>query len=756
MRLTMNAVPVGFDRETLLRVGRVSQGTKDDLARLRNEYRGVHLVRRGMGNWIEVVARTSIDPPGTRSDVKAGAAPHVVVALVQEWLLDYLLAMGRPVARRRQTLVLVSTRPEDDLLGSSLPAGLSLPGWLGVRVAFDFDSRLFYRGDGGQDVALVCGVHSRVAVDASVSDLLGHGVEVLGLYVRRNEVQDDPRLLPRRGLVGRVRERSTDDRLVLDDHIEGVDSIAPTEAFPEPRGETVDRLVRALHPASADEILRRYEERRAELASGPERLRRLQKIFEYIRGEARALTPELKVSFGELMASKRPRFPQFEVIEKPDLIFDVGGRKTNRWNQGGLDKYGPSDRYQFTPKNLNIAVICQARAKGRVETFVERLLNGLPNTMGFLRRYALDRPYVRFFQAASAAAKDYRSACVEALEHVTDQGKRWHLALVQIDAGMEGLRGDENPYLVTKAFFLARNVAVQDVELETMEQFPQQLVYSLNNIGLASYAKLGGVPWLLPADQVVAHELVIGLGSYETSESRLGGRERLVGITTVFTGDGRYLLESRTRAVPFADYGEEMLRTIRRAVNEVKQEQNWQTGEPIRLVFHAFKPLKDAEVEAVKELMNGLGYPHADFAFVHVADSHPLLVFDEAQPGAPAPRGTKKGVMAPPRGLRVTLSGREVLLAFKGASEVKQSSDGLPRPVLLRLHRDSTFQDMTYIGRQAFAFSCHSWRSFFPSAMPITILYSQLMAEKLRLLQDVKGWSSEDILGPIGRTRWFL
>ncbi len=652
-------------------------------------------------------------------------------------------------------IVLLSIRPEDDLLHASLPSGATLPDWLGLRVVFDFDDRLFQRGDGGRDVALVCEVHTRVILDGSVAELLTSGFDATGLYVRRTDVQDDERLLPRRSLVGRVKEASNGE-LLLDDHVEGLNVIPANEAFLEPRFENLERAVRALASTFADETLRRLDTRRAELASGPDRLRRIQRMFEHLRAQTAVLAPGLHAQFGSLMASKRPRFPPFEVIEKPELIFDVGGRKTQRWNQGGLDKFGPCDRYQFTPKNLNIAVICQARAKGRVEKFVERLLNGMPDKVGFLRRFALERPYVRYFQSKSPTAQDYRAACVEALEHVTDQGKRWNLALVQIEEAMHALAGDQNPYLVTKAFFLGRNVGVQDVELETIEQPPDQLVYTLNNIGLATYAKLGGVPWLLPADQMVAHELVIGLGSYETSASRFGGRERLVGITTVFTGDGRYLLESRTRAVPFSEYADEMLRAIRRAVDEVKQEQNWQHAEPIRLVFHAFKPLKDAEVDAVKALMRDIGFPHADFAFVHLADNHPFLAFDEAQPGAPAPRGTKKGVMAPPRGLSLKLSGHEVLLAFKGAVEVKQASDGLPRPVLLNLHRDSSFRDLTYIARQAFAFSCHSWRSFFPAPMPITILYSQLMAEKLRLLQDVSGWSADNILGPIGRTRWFL
>src|SRR2546430_6119069 len=77
------------------------------------------------------------------------------------------------------------------------------------------------------------------------------------------------------------------------------------------------------------------------------------------------------------------------------------------------------------------------------------------------------------------------------------------------------------------------------------------------------------------------------------------------------------------------------------------------------------------------------------------------------------------------------LSDHEVLMSFTGAGEVKRAEDGLPTPILLRLHRGSTFVDTTYLARQAFTFSCHSWRSFFPAPMPITVMYSQLIARLL-------------------------
>jgi hypothetical protein len=277
----------------------------------------------------------------------------------------------------------------------------------------------------------------------------------------------------------------------------------------------------------------------------------------------------------------------------------------------------------------------------------------------------------------------------------------------------------------------------------------------VNNVGLAAYAKLGGIPWLLPTSQKVAHELVVGLGSFKLSTSRFGAGDRYVGVTTVFTGSGRYLVESRTRAVPFEDYTAAMLEALKRSVEEVRATQNWRPDDPVRLVFHVFKPVKGAEVRAVKKLMESLDLPHAEYAFVHVAENHPFLLFDENEKGANAPGG-KKGILAPPRGLAVYMGDREAVLAFKGAREVKQASDGLPRPVRLDLHRDSTFRDLTYLARQAFAFSCHSWRSLLPSPQPITILYSQLVARNLRLLEDVDGWKPDQILGPIGRTRWFL
>jgi hypothetical protein len=61
-----------------------------------------------------------------------------------------------------------------------------------------------------------------------------------------------------------------------------------------------------------------------------------------------------------------------------------------------------------------------------------------------------------------------------------------------------------------------------------------------------------------------------------------------------------------------------------------------------------------------------------------------------------------------------------------------------------------------YLARQVYAFSCHSWRSFFASGMPVTILYSELIAKILGNLANVTNWNPDSLLDRIGKTRWFL
>ena len=767
---TLNGVIVGVDGDPSLRVGVQSYRSDEQLRELRKEHRQTHLFRRERGTIVSVSLLAGTDPVGDHEEVrKLKDSASLVAVLALDMLLRYFHGLGRPIWQYKP-LRIVSNKGSDQLLHRALPDGVSVPGWLEQRVSYVFDTRVVYPDRAPPTVLLACNVKTCNFISTSCADLLKAGIHLEGRYVQTAGLSDDSRLSAKPRLVGKV-IGVQGDKLVLDDHADGYDNVLAADAMLEPRHENMKWCIGELLPEHAGTILSRLDGLASQVNAGPERLRRIVAMFDHLRSQTFELAPGLSFTMGSVLkhSSSSTWFPKQEVISRPPLVFSPLPGRTDSWNERGLDKHGPYDQRSFTPRRPSIAVICQAEVQGQVEQFVRKFLDGMPEISvghpqnarkpyerGFIRRFALEHVDTTFFTALERSASAYRDACRRAIAHAADKGFEWTLALVQIDDAFHLLAGDQNPYLVTKAAFMKQHVPVQEVTIEKMATLASDLVYIMNDISLATYAKMGGTPWLLSAEAPVAHELVIGVGSHHTAGPRIGARNRVVGITTVFTGDGRYLLSSRTGTVPYAEYPMAILETLERALNEVRQDQNWLPNDSVRLVFHVFKPFKNTEVEAVKKLMARLGITEAAFAFVHVVDDHPFLAFDENNAGVTGPGGSKKGTFAPERGTMLKFTRDEALIAFSGARELKRPSDGLPKPVLLRLHPDSTFKDITYQTRQAFAFSCNSLRGFAPAPLPITVLYSELIATLLNNLESVTGWDAEAMFGRIGRTRWFL
>ena len=643
-----------------------------------------------------------------------------------------------------------------------------LPASFQKRTALEFDTRSIYPAGGKRLLGVVCETRVRNFINSPCGELIRLGIPIVGRYVQAEYEQADHRLVPRRRLIGWV-SALKGDTLILEDHAEGFQTVSATKAFLEARREVFDDCVQRILGRDAAALLGRAELAANAIHAGPGRKEQIEEAMRYLREKAALeAVSGVKISFGKLLASDQKNiFPTTEIIPKPFLVFDPSGTRKDDWNERGIKKSGPYDQRTFSPKKLNIAVICQAKYEGQVDRFVAKFLDGMPNVTsgakgvarygdGLLRRFHLDRPSVTFFTTKSASADHYVAASRDALARAADEGFKWNLALVQVEEEFKSFESEHNPYYATKSVFLKRDIAVQSVRLETMAQSDAQLVFSLNHMSLATYAKLGGTPWLLAAQQTVAHELVIGLGSHSVAGSRIGAQQRYVGITTVFSSDGSYLLSDKTSVVPFEKYADALYETLKRAITTVRRQDNWRSTDKVRLVFHMFKPPKDTEAAAIKRTVDDLGLENVTFAFMHIASSHPYVVFDNSQKGI-GYRDPKKGVLGPPRGLHIKLGDYESLVVFSGASELKQASDGMPRPCLLKLHRLSTFRDMTYLSRQAFEFAGHSWRMLSPEPFPITIRYSDLIAERLTGLDAVPGWDADAVqFGQIGRTLWFL
>jgi hypothetical protein len=759
----LNFSPVRFD-DAKISVGYLPyrQDGEQVLAQLRREHNTTHVFRRDGDSILAVSVAADAALIGEPRTIRLMEHLGLAAALVRNALLTDLAGMGRTVLRYEPLRFIARDNLLRQIEGISPPrlAGCSTP--LGSRDP----SRLFLRAE--PFIAAIVNVRTIRLIERTAWELMDDGLSLEGFYVGRHVPSDDARIAPHCPLLGRVESRQG-SRLRLTDSRDGIETVEAREVWPERRmfAPCLSQVFEECAPKVA-ELLERHK---AALRQGPNRLDRIERTIGYWGRQQYEMAPGMPFKFGALVDSASASFPSLKSVAVPIYVFDQSGSKMDTKNDRGLTKHGPYTAQVFTPHQPTICVVCQQSVKGQVEQFLHKFNQGikLPQPRdsaelqtnyfekGFCRKYALPDIQYKFFLAESSSVDSYKKACQRAIEE-HGSGRKWDLAFVQGEECFRKLPANSDPYLACKASFLTHQINLQQFQIETTRKPDCELIYILNNMGLATYAKLGGIPWLVKANPISAHELVIGLGCANVGEGRLGGHERFVGITTVFSADGNYHLSNTSKAVSMDEYQTALLETLRDAILKVRRDMNWQPKDHVRLVFHTtFKPFSGKEVNSIKGLLSELSDYYVEYAFVRLSDQHPYMLFDKDQGGV-FDRKTKrkKGVYAPERGRYLELGSREMLLWLTGPKEIKRPEHGMPRPVLLSLHRDSTFREMTYLTTQVFTFACHSWRTFQAASEPVTTLYPNRIAKTLGRLSLLDRWNPDVMLGRIGRTTWFL
>ncbi len=664
--------------------------------------------------------------------------------------------------------VLSSEKQHDFIAQATRSAGV--PPWLQVQLAHAIEARVFHFDGLDPFLGLVFDQQTYRRIARPCSEWIKEGFDLIGLYVAEKAAFNDKRIEPRRRLAGRV-VSVVGDRLELADFREGQNSVDAKDVEIEADYNGFIRCLDAVFHGKGNEIERRLYDLQSSARVGSSKLSEMMRVERRIISRNLRLLPGIDAIVMPHLSNNGAGFPSIHHAPQALYVFDrTFNKPALSDSKRGIFDLGPYSQQGFTPSKPRICVVCERSKKGEVEQFLQKLLDGnnepgrkcfFPN--GFIKTYRLQGKDVRFFLADDSSAGAYRKAAQDALQTVSVESERWHLAYVQVNQASHDMHGEMNPYLMAKATFLAQQIPTQEFMIETTRRKGSGLDFILSNIALASYAKLGGTPWHLKVNNPMAHELVVGLGSASVGDSRLGTRQRMVGITTMFTSEGRYLHGNMSDAVPYEKYGSEVVDMLKKSIERVRVDMNWQKGDEVRLIFHSFKPLKDTEAHAVKAVAESLNDYQVDFAFLHIAQEHDTVLFDSQNPGVKYFGGgyasgadVMKGEFAPIRGTYLPINRFTSILTLTGAKEVKKSTDGLPYPVLLHLHRSSTFTDMRYLTEQVYTFASHSWKTFDMARMPVTIGYSQLIARLLGKLGELPHFSADSIHGRLNRLRWFL
>ena len=738
--LSLTAIPVVFDGDEI-QGGTLPYEDEEQLAKLRADHDESHVFHRAGDAVLAIPVDQSADGLGEPARLSV-EGDRLAVRLVRESLIRYFETLPYRMRRRVPIELVVTSR---DLVPELVDPSQGNVQGVSIHPSYEVHVRMLYPR--GRDPVCVVAVDSRVraAISLTAKDLLDQGMDLLGKYVVS---PDDGRL------IGRVAS-SDGDELLLEDYRDS-DKVKASECRLESRVENLIQCLAHLCGVDLGTLRARLDRAGFRITGAEGKKEAVERLHGHLKSATLTAANGVTFQFGDVLRLGNDTGLIPTRFSLPTFVFDPTGNKSHHWHDDGLNLYGPFDAEFFSKKDPRVSVVTPGDYQGEVEVFLRRLKDGIGNSKrfdkGLVRKYHLNG--CRFdlfpFDEGTNSPHAYREACLNAM----DSGP-FDLALVVTREEFHNLHGEENPYLVTKAALMSQGVPVQEIEVETLRE--RGIQYILNNVALACYAKLGGIPYTIAAPTLLAHELVIGLGSVQLQEERLSERSRVVGITTVFNTDGTYLLTNVAREVRYGRYVEELKASLASCVEEVSTRNAWQSNDKLRLVFHVFKPLKDSEAQAVKAFVESLTDYDVEFAFLTLSQEHPFTMLDRDQKGVRDYESKMtKGKLVPPRGWAVRIGGRELLMALTGPAQIRTPYQGAPHPVLLRLHRESTFGDLNYLAQQAYNFTFLSWRSFSPASLPVTVSYSRLIGRLLGQLGGLQNWNPDMLRTRLRTSRWFL
>ena len=629
-----------------------------------------------------------------------------------------------------------------------------------IRPTFTLEAKIVEPIPNQTSVGLFLTINTKWEITADPAALSAAGVDLTGLYVvRRNPNPDERRL------VGQIKNL-TDKTIHLGASYDNTTTITSNDVALEGSRTSFARCLKVLLGRDYDSFEQSRQREAAKLLSGPAINELLQQFHQFFQNDpVLPLTNDLAVTIHEHIAIKNDR--HYQTIHRAPPVqyyFNPARTKANPYPWVGIQQYGPFSKDTFPKRSPNILVIFPDNTQGGTETFLKYLRDGIttnrrsPYEGGFAKLYGLLNPTFTMVKVPILQSANPASAYRKAIEdHLAANPNSADAAIVVLNDQHADLPDKFSPYLAAKATLMLAGIPSQEIKTSKVTKSAYELQYILQNFTIALYAKMNGTPWTVNQDTTISDELVIGIGTSEISADRFSPRARYVGITTVFRGDGNYLLSHVSKECTYDEYPAVLQETTERILQEIKQRNGWIPGDNIRLIFHTYKPLKNIEIaEITKRAALAVGKEQTiEFAFLTVTIDHPFLLLDPAQTGKQTRNGTK-AIFVPERGTIMQLGRYTRLVCTNGPLLIKHENAPLPAPLLVHIPKGSTFNDLTYLSEQVLKFTGLSWRSTLPAKKPVSIYYSELIAELLGRLRSVDGWTPAILNMRLRASRWFL
>lgn len=385
----------------------------------------------------------------------------------------------------------------------------------------------------------------------------------------------------------------------------------------------------------------------------------------------------------------------------------------------GLARFGPYGEISGTPK---FGFVFPQGRKDDANNLYRALRNGVGYFRGFSNMFRVPLEKEQVFPITGFEIRDYRDphdssrAYADAILEWT-RSHRINPDLMFVLHPKTPSWQEESPYHSCKAALLGQGFLSQNVTLELINN-SAQFEWSVANIALAAFVKLGGVPWVVHR-RSERQQFVIGVGRSELFDPTTRARERTIAFTTCLRGDGVYKFSTFANvAHTQAEYLAGLKATVAESLGRITAEG----PPPESLSLHLPKEFGREEAEVLNEIVRD--YDSQGRFRIHtlkVTDEENFFIVDNAAPdGVPA------------RGTCVQISDRDFLLYTEGREEKQKWRNRIPTALRVRYYdRDTPPSVITDLVSQVFDLGQSNWRGFNALSRPVSVLYSELIAELL-------------------------
>jgi len=401
---------------------------------------------------------------------------------------------------------------------------------------------------------------------------------------------------------------------------------------------------------------------------------------------------------------------KIKTLPEPESYFYNGAypRFKNSYHKRQKTSYNKPFTYdEFENRTVSISIIYPKYIYQDVRNFFGHVQNELINT------FRLKRENFEYttFEIENFSLRSYQTK----LSSI----KNSDLVVVVIDKAHEVLMPNESPYYFCKAEFIKRGVNTQEVQIQQIQQFlsdkdHKKPNYTDHNIALNIYAKLGGMAWTIKPSHK-KNELIIGIGATTDKDG-----QPILGLTSIFRGDGKYILGKASSVTNMDDYKDKLEQVISSTIETSIQDGTLDTDEVFYLIFHIFKPAgRNNEIKALERVVDKFSNYSFEHAFIHIGRGHNyrFFMYDEGNQGPQF--NLKRGLGQNLRGTFIQINRKRGFIGLQPNSSVFYKVD---------IHKSSSFIDLEYITEQVYQFSEMSHTSYNTQGTPITIKYPNLMA----------------------------